>query len=257
MTDIVLYRPQLPVSGDFNQARTEIVNLLSFGTGTRETALFVIYRIWRDNLFIGQPKYGQTVVYDDNGIASIPDTYRSFDEFVHEVSGFVEISRSTIYNRLRVYSLLEWLEYTEAQSLLIVAARPSMIDKVLSAIFLWDRDSRLPIGVKTAEFGLLHDSEFKKNVRKFIDSLEAFETTKDALDHLQGDIIGSPKITFSVKDNHTVAMRYETQYTDPNTGESTPVYGSISLFADEEIPEWVVGVEKSARVNDVSGIPHG
>jgi hypothetical protein len=233
MNSVVRFEPSFPVFHSFSDEKDKIINWMSMGIGTREVALFMLYRIWRDSLYINTDNHA---------------VYASFNEFVKEVTAEVDLSRSTVYSRIKDYGLFEWLDYSEEQAIRMMAARPSLYDKVLGAIFVWDQEARVPSSVKTSEFGPMLSAEFKGNVRKFIDSLESFDSIKDALDYLKSDIVGEPTIRIRVESESEIVITYETTQYNADTGESFAVYDEVEFFSEASLPDWVADAIKAKTV---------
>ena len=207
---------------------------LSYSSAMREVSLFVLYRMWRDLTYMD---------IDSEDIDALPGQpkYESWSAFLKDLLRTVEVSRSTVYSRLRTYALLEWLEYTEHRMVRMMAEKPGLYEKVLAAIFLWDQEARVPSGVKTNEFGDLHDPEFKERVREFLSSLDAFDSVGDAIAHVTHDILGKPMMNVVFKNRDEIAVYFEEKAYDEELGEEITVNtGMISFYSDEEVPEWLV-----------------
>lgn len=241
MNDIIKFEPSYPVYNSFQEEKEKIVSWLSVGIGTKEVALFMIYRIWRDSLYIGQTT-------QDFTLSELNSTYIAFGDFLKEVIEAVDISRSTVYSRIKTYGLLEWLGYVEQHAIRMMATRPSLYEKVLSAIFSWDQEARVPSAVKTAEFGEITSPTFKEEVRKFINSLESFDSIKDAVDHLKSDLMKEPTIRIRLESVNSLVVSYETSDYDADTGESFVSNNSVVFYSDKLLPGWVVDAFKTKQI---------
>lgn len=212
---------------------------LSFSSAMREVSLFVLYRMWRDMTYMD---------IDATDIDALPGQpkYESWSSFLRDLLRTVEVSRSTVYSRLRTYALLEWLEYTETRMVRMMAEKPGLYEKVLNAIFMWDQEARIPSGVKTMEFGELGGPDFKQNVREFLAGLDAFDSVGDAISHVAHDLLGKPVLNLVFKSPDELALYYEEKVVDEATGEEITGNSEVIYFmADAEVPQWIVEAIKS------------
>lgn len=211
-----------------------IIQEYKLGHALREVALFRVWRMWRDNSYL-------------NIYAESPDAlpgqpeFPTFTDFLKFITVHLDVSRAKVYTRLKVYSLLEHLGYSEHDMVRMMATKPGLYEKVLTSVFLWDQESRTPTGMKVDAFGNNpYDETTKENVRDFIGELEASDSVGDAVSRLLHDVLGKPKITLRVTGG-AIVVEYTTIAIDADTGdEVTGEQGQARFDCIEDVPDWVM-----------------
>jgi hypothetical protein len=200
------------------------------GVAVREVAIFRIWRLWRTDA------YAQ--IYADGRTDPM---FSSDGEFVKFLQRRLDISRSKVYTRMRTYTLMEFLEYSEREIVLRMAAKPTLYEKALHLIYTWNQETKEVEAYKTDKFGdNPWDGESKAKVRYFLDELENADSIADALKLLQEETGTQPiRFTFSPNENVFVLSWKDDDY-EPENGMS--ILGEtivVTYSADAEVPDWV------------------
>jgi len=211
-----------------------IVDNYSLGIALREVGLYRIWRIWKDNIHL-------EILSDDPNASANQPMFPTWSEFVKFLTMSMDVSRSKIYSRLKVYSLLSFLDYSDSRMINMMSNKPGLYERVVNVIFIWDQDARIPTGLKTDKFGDdVNDEETKANIRSFIDSLDGMASISDAIDHLMHDIMHQPVVRLKMIDD-IFAVYYSATYFDEDTEtEVTGDSGEIYFESESIIPDWVM-----------------
>lgn len=202
-----------------------IVGEYRFGEMLSESALFRVWRMWRSNDYM-------LILSDDPEAKTGQTLFSGWSDFMNTLKTVAGLKKSRIYSRLKSYSLLEFLEYTTEEMYMMMSARPSLYERVLSAIFIWDKELGEPIGLRTDVFGEMDDPLFKPRVRSFLKDLDVYDDIEQALDHLKHDIMGKAKIMLYASDSKIV-LDYE-------GGGANDEYGVVEFHSEDPIPDWVL-----------------
>lgn len=211
-----------------------LVSEFTLGLALREVSLFRVFRLWDTDNYLN-------VYSDDPTVSAAQREFSTFSDFVKFLTRGLDISRSKIYSRLKTYSLLKHLRYTDRDMLGMMSAKPSLYDRALSAIYLWDQESRSVTGFKTDAFG---DNPYSDDsieaVRDFLHDLDGADSISDALSMLMHDVLGKPVVKVKASSYGELIVYYTQQAVDSDTGdEITGDSGEIVFSTDSEIPEWL------------------
>jgi hypothetical protein len=168
--------------------------------------------------------------------------FSSDGDFVRFLQRKLDISRSKVYTRMRTYTLLEFLEYSEKEIVLRMATKPSLYEKALNLIYDWDQQAREVTAYKTDKFGdNPFDGTSKAKVRYFLEELENADSVADALKLLQEETGVQPiKFTF-LPDQNTFSLSWKDDDYDVQSGMS--ILGetiTVEYHATEDVPDWVL-----------------
>lgn len=232
MFDIQKFSVELP---EICTAREDIVSAVRefvAGRGMKERALYRIYRIWNNRSYLDMysedPESGA-------GMLMFP-TWSDFIDFVTES---VDISKSTIYSRLKAYSLFDWMGYTQEESLRKMSSRANLYTRALDEIVDWDSESRSPTAFRTDLIDVdIDDPIAPKKTREIILELESYESIGEAIRYLRNDLMQKPEISISICERD-LRIRYAIQIVDSETGEITNDYGEILFESNDSVPDWI------------------
>lgn len=222
---------EVPVQYEASEEAREIVRGLAIGGAIRETAMFRIWRMWRDKSYLD--------IMSDNPETPDRMMFPTFTEFIQVLCEQLEVSRSKIYNRIRAYTQLDYLGFGDDSKLLLMSTRPGLYEKALNLIFVWDQDTQEPTAYKTDAFGDIMDEDSLVRVKRFIEELSDHESVQDALSYLKHDIMGRPEITLIFdKGAQNFKIEYTSMVLSEDGDESTSYYNTWE--PGSELPDWVV-----------------
>lgn len=208
-----------------------IVGEYKIGYAMREAAMFRVWRMWVHDTYM-------EILSDNPNIREQYPLFRSFADFVEHIASEIGVSRSKIYGRMKLYSVMIWLGFSEPQSVVLLADKPNVVSRIINALYVWDNAAREIIGVKTNVFGDDFESpEHKRAVHDFIVGACAMPNANDALAYIADEIGGSSiRVQYSPIDQEIIVWFFT------SSGDSVTISpGSISfpLGNGEEIPAWV------------------
>lgn len=234
MFEIQPVEVDLPAALEPKEEVNSIVKEYMLGHALREVSLFRVWRLWRDD------EYSSILSDDPSALPGQPQ-FAAFNDFLKFLTQNLDVSRSKVYSRLKTYSLLTHLGYSEKEMVGMMATKPGLYEKVINAIFLWDQESRAATGMKTDAFGSSpYGQETIDNVRDFISELEAHNSVGDAISRLMHDVLGKPKISLRVVGG-AIVVDYTTTIIDGETMEElTGDSGSARFECADDVPEWVL-----------------
>lgn len=209
-----------------------IVNELLIGESLRERAMFRFWRI-RDSRAYLEVREGES----DNGVPR----FATFEEFVEYFCHIVDISRAKIFSRIRTYSELHWLEFTDEEMLKMMSNRPGLYSKTLNKIFNWNSLLNIPMSLKTDSFGdpdEPENPETKAALKKFIEELGLHDSVTNALEMVDKDILGKPEVSMFFSGEYLV-VRFDQGYVTEDGVEIMEDVDEIYFETDTELPGWV------------------
>lgn len=160
-------------ASDVAQEIEQVISEYSAGNYMRERALFRVWRIWRSGRYLD-------ITYP----GSYEPMYPRWGDFVADVLDSIGISRSTLYSRLRVYSELEWLGYTQEEMLGMMVARPSVIDRAINKLVSWSAKEQDVVRLKM-DGDYESPVDARDDVRMLVDEVFAHENPTQALGALE------------------------------------------------------------------------
>jgi hypothetical protein len=233
---MVKYEIDVPSDGDVVHEMEMIVEEYSLGSALKERALFRLWRVWRSSSYL------DIIDGDEDGYSSIP-MYPTWGKFVKDFIVPSGISKSTMYSRLRSYSILEWLGYSHEEILEMMSRSSVLYGQSVNLLVDWDLVENVPKRIKAESIGSLeNEEEAISNVRDVIDNSDAYDRVLDAVDHVKRDIIGEPNVTAWMSDNEIV-FAYE--------GESLEDSGIVRYAKTDMygVPEWVyIEIERKNKI---------
>lgn len=234
MFDIMPVEVDVPAMLEPVEEVNSIVHEFSLGVALREVALFRLWRMWRDSAYT-------EIESDDMDAAPGQPKFGTFGDFLKFFTDTIEVSRAKVYSRLKCYSLLDYLHFTDKEMVVMMATKPTLYDRALNLIFIWDQESRLPTGLKTDYFGDdVKDETVKTKIRNFLIELAQFDRVQDALSMLTHDVLGKPTVRVYMLDRKMV-VSYDSVVVDEDDGVGiVGENGEIVFEPNEVMPEWVL-----------------
>ena len=214
MDDIIKVDNQItvePVTSLDNELE-KINKELFVANAAREFAMFRMYRIYRDKLYIGR--------------------YKTFTDFCEEMNELYEVSRPTIYGRIKSYSSLEWMGYSPEDAIRLMIERPFVISQITNSLVHITPDKEIEIKIPVEEEKTPQDA-----VRNVIEQT-AQMTLQDASLYIKENYTFEPTIKLIV-DGNKIIIEY-TEFAPNVAGDSEIVnYGKVTFFPDSVYPEYV------------------
>ncbi len=207
-----------------------IMNELVIGESLRERGMF---RLWR-------MKKGQTYleIVDENDDNGYP-LFGVFEDFVKYFCQVIDVSRAKIFDRIRTYSQLEWLEFSHQEMLNMMSIRPGLYSRALKKIFNWDAQENVPTSLKTDYFGDPSDpDEAKEGIKEYIEELSLHDSVSGAIETLEKDVLGQPEVYIFFLDGSLV-VRFDEGFVTEGGMEITEDVGEVIFEAEAELPLWV------------------
>lgn len=175
---------QLPEQGNIKDEVEHIKQEFIYSNVAREIA---IYRMWR----IHKTQLWRTIE-DETG----KQYYKTWDDFIEEMMEALGISRPLVYQRLRVYYVLEFLQYSVDESVKKLISKPNAIAKALSKLVHWDMVNSRPLKITVPRQNNLTQEEAIVAIREIIDKFDAFDFAKDANKFMNENEFGEPVFTW-------------------------------------------------------------
>lgn len=222
---------EIPAPLEPTEELQSIVGEYKIGYAMREAAMFRVWRMWVRNSFM-------EIMSEDPSAQQQYPMFRSFAEFVEYVSSEIGVSRSKVYGRMKLYSIMSWLGFSEPQSVVLLADKPNVVSRIINALYLWDNNLKEVTGVKTTVFGDDYESnEHKQRVCEFIVGACSMPNANDALAYIADEIGGASIRVQYIPGFQELHVWFFAERTDGITA----IPGSIRFVLDdgEEIPAWV------------------
>lgn len=217
-----------------------IFNELVIGGAIRENAMFRIWRMWRDKTYLD--------ITSDNPDEPHRMLFPTFADFVQELCSKLEVSRSKVYTRVKAYSQLDMLGFSEREMITMMSARPSLYEKALGMIFEWDQEIPGPTGFKTDFFGEEMNDESISRVKRFIEELADHESVQDALSYLKHDIMGKPEVRI-IYDRDISNFKIEYSEAIVESSGNVVTMSPEIWSPGEQLPDWVLDeISKKYRI---------
>lgn len=226
----IVIPPPLPAAEELDS----IVGEFKVGYALREAALFRIWRLWVSEDY-------REIMSDDPSLQEQYPLFHTFAALVEFVAGEIGVSRSKVYSRMKLYSVMDWLGFSNPQSVVMLADKPSVVEKIINLLYVWDNTIKEVIGVKSTIFGEDFDSEeHKGRVREFIIGACEMPNANDAIAYVS-DEMGTGS---SIKIQYSPASANElTLWCFPardNDATVAPFTITFELASQDALPEWVV-----------------
>lgn len=226
----IVIPPPLPAADELNS----IVGEFKVGYALREAALFRIWRLWVSEDY-------REIMSNDPSLQEQYPLFHTFAMLVEFVAGEIGVSRSKVYSRMKLYSVLDWLGFSNPQSVIMLADKPSVVEKIINLLYVWDNTLKEVIGVKSTIFGEDFNSEdHKEKVREFIVGACAMPSANDAIAYVSDEMgTGSSiKLQYSSASlNELLLWCFPARDGDM---AAVPFTATFELVSDDALPEWVV-----------------
>ena len=163
--------------------------------------------------------YGLT---DDEGLTLLKQ-----EDFIRFFTRKAQLGRASTFRRIKVYQRLEELGITGENAWLKVLRMPNVMQDLVKRIAVWERnrfagaDEKVALAIaervmpekydelETA-FNTAKDPDtirktYAPIIQRFVDEVENYEHARDALDHIEHDILGAPTVKYRwVKDEEVI-----------------------------------------------------
>lgn len=165
--------------------------------------------------------------------------FGTWEEFITSISDVTGRGRQTIFNRVKTYSQLQLLGYTDEEMIGMMTKAPFIYQRALS--YLMDFD------VRTGEVRGLHytDLGYEENedlvlseMKEIIDSLSSFERGKEALQYIETDILMHPAVSVKLSEKEIIV--YWTIFQKDQNGVVIPTVDHAVFEAGYSVPDWVM-----------------
>ena len=230
------YEIDVPSRGEIVHELEMIVEEFSLGSALKERALFRIWRIWRNASYL-------QILDDSPSALKGEPKYHTWSEFLKDFVMPSGISKSTVYSRMKAYSILEWIGYSEVEILTMMSTSPVAYGQSVNLLVDWDMSEDSPRAIKAISMGSLDNyQEAKDNLRELIDhTVPIYDRTMDAIEHIRRDVVGGQVVSVWV-DGSEIVVDYE------DSGRESGVV-RFSVSNGELVPEWVlVTMEKKYKI---------
>ena len=207
-----------------------IMNELVIGESLRERGMFRLWRMKKSQTYLG--------IVDENAENGIP-IFGVFEDFVKYFCNVVDVSRAKIFDRIRTYSQLEWLEFTHQEMLSMMSVRPGLYSRALKKIFNWDAQENEPTSLKTDFFGdPTEPDEARPAIKEFVEELSLHDSVSGAMEMLEKDILGRPDVFMFFLDGDLV-VRFDEGFITEEGVEIVEDVGEAIFEGTVELPSWV------------------
>lgn len=222
--DIEIPSP-LPPADELNS----IVAEYKIGYAMREAAVYRVWRMLRDNAY-------QDIYTNDPSLDVQHRLFGSFSDFAEYVCGEIGVSRSKLYSRMKVYSILSWLGISDPQAVAMLADKPNVVERILNALYVFSFDGQEVIGVKNDVFGDdIEDQDHIDTVRDFIVGACSMPSASDALAYIN-DAIGGSSVKLQFTGDSLLVWCFERSQDGSTT---VPFTLEFSYGENTDIPVWV------------------
>ena len=214
-------------SGDPASELEQIKNEYLGGNYMRESALFRLWRMWANKDYLRL-----TIPGTDEPI------YPTWDDFVRSELYDIGVSRSTVYSRIRLYSVLQWLGYSDGYMLEMVRFRPHLLDKAINKMLSWDTRNGVPREVKLPDFD--DPEEAAPFMRDVVDDVYTSDMAAEIIKSLDQDINGRPEVKITVEpDAGLIHVHFAEHSVDENGVILASPLVSVTFYSDADVPDWV------------------
>jgi len=223
------YEIDVPSQGDIVHELEMIAQEFSLGSALRERATYRLWRIWKNKSYYD-------ITSDDPDVDPMEPKYHSWGAFLRDFLPTIGISRSTVYSRMKAYSIMNWIGYTDDEILEKMSSSSMGYGNSVNLLVDWDMSIDEPIEIRVESLGTLdNQEEAKVAIRDMVEStLSVYERSSDAIDHIKRDLVGVP-----VVDAWQDAGELYIDYEDTATGEN----GRVKFIPDDyDYPLWVCDV---------------
>lgn len=233
-----MFEIDVPSQGGIVHEMEKIVEEFSLGSALKERALFRLWRVWRNRTYLE--------IVDDSPTA-IPGEpkYINWSAFLKDFIIPAGLSKSTVYSRMKAYSILEWLGYDDSEILTKMSESSVRYGQSVNLMVDWNMSDDAPAAIRASSLGTLDDENAaKEEIRSVLEStIPVYERVSDALDHIRRDVVGGPVVS-AWQDLDTIVLEYE----DTATGEHGIVKYQI-ISDDYDAPLWVYDeLERKHRI---------
>lgn len=196
------------------------------------------FRIWRMH------KTGSwRSIVDDNG----NPMYEIWEDVVTKLSEILDCGRQQIYDRVRIYEQLNWLGYTDQESIQMIADRPYLYTRTLDMVVDWNQREEKPRSILIPELANASEDKAKEHLRSLLDDVDAFDTQKEALRFVSETVMSEPQVDLWY-DGDVVRAIYYKSAIDEKGNKYVEDYGTVTFYPDGKPPAWVMEkLEKSFR----------
>lgn len=196
----------------FQEELLQIDKELFIASAAREFAMYRIYRIYRDKLYTND--------------------FSSFTDFCDRMNELYEISKPTIYGRIKSYTSLEWIGYTPEDSIKMMIERPFVISCITNQLVTVNQDKEIEVKIPVEE------EKTPQDVVREVIEYTADMTLQDASLYIRENYTYEPTIRLTI-DNNKIRVEY-TEFAPNMEGASEIVnYGTVTFHPDAEFPEYV------------------
>lgn len=226
MYNIEVLEVDVPTELEPEEEIRAILDEYVLGASLKERSLYRLYRMWRSKSHL--------LIRDRSGDGS--SMYETWEQFLQDTVYALGVSRSTVFFRIRAYSFLDWLGYSDDEKLQMIAARPTLYPRVMSMLVDWDTAKCEPneIYVDVAE----GEGDSVENVRDIIENIASGElSVGEALEQVQVEYTGRPSVRLRCSGESLVVV-YEYCQTDEAGGQNF-VSGELEYMPVVLVPEIV------------------
>lgn len=204
----ITVEPVLSFDGELEQINKE----LFVANAAREFAMYRMYRIYRDKLYV--------------------EKFNTFTDFCEEMNDLYEVSRPTIYGRIKSYSSLEWIGYSPEDAIRLMIERPYVISQITNSLVHITPDKEIEIKIPVEE------EKTPQNTVKDIIEQTSQMTLQDASLYIKENYTFEPTIRLIV-DANKIIIEY-TEFAPDVAGNSEIVsYGKVTFHPDGLYPDYV------------------
>lgn len=165
-----------------------------------------------------------------------------FIEFMCEANG---VSQRTIYERIKVYDIMQWLGIDYHDAIHKMCDKPSLYMQTLQLLIKdWNFETHQPGTVKLPDSSELSEPEVKIKMLELLDDGNTYEKQYEAIDHIKQDVLGQPLVSLYIEDEDILAAKYESVEYLPDGTRTIAEAGIVKWYPSGEVPDFVLDAFK-------------
>lgn len=196
------------------------------GSTIRERAFFRLWRLKRTE--------GWRKVIGISG-----EKYETWEAVIADVSDAIQVGRQIVFDRIKLYDQLDWLQYTDHEKIVMLSRSPSLYHRLLNRTVDWDTHSREPRSILIPGAEDMDAKQARKRLRDIISDAEKFPRQIDALRYVDLAIMMVPQVRIEVEDD-TIRVEYSQTTIDQDGKVHQEDWGDATFYPDKPLPDWVM-----------------
>ena len=227
MTNLVKIDVTLPLEQPIQHELNDIAKEYKASRILQEISIYRIVRIHRN-------KTWQQIIDDEDN-----PVFPTWEKFVSQVSDELSISRQLIFDRIKVYAIMNYLGYTDVETVVKLSEQPSFYKRLFDMTVDWNSYLAQPNNILIPGTQSLSENDAKEKLKNVIEDAEAFDTQKEAIAYLETEILKMPHIKVNLIGNNII-VNYTIFEQNPDGEFEISKCGTITYFPDSGLPNEVI-----------------